>query len=83
MKPKFVFLTAALLAVAAAPRAGENWPQFRGPTGQGVADATGLPAFPFEVSPLFGDDEASFASSWAARGQTVPPAPGLLSTTIG
>ncbi|MEY4688901.1 MAG: hypothetical protein RIR76_2924 [Verrucomicrobiota bacterium] len=43
MKPKFVFLTAALLAVAAAPRAGENWPQFRGPTGQGVADATGLP----------------------------------------
>jgi UDP-N-acetylglucosamine/UDP-N-acetylgalactosamine diphosphorylase len=40
------------------------------------ADATGLPAFPFEVSPLFGDDEASFASSWAARGQTVPPAPG-------
>jgi UDP-N-acetylglucosamine/UDP-N-acetylgalactosamine diphosphorylase len=32
------------------------------------ADATGLPAFPFEVSPRFGDDEASFAASWAARG---------------
>ena len=23
--------------------AGENWPQFRGPTGQGVSDSTGLP----------------------------------------
>jgi outer membrane protein assembly factor BamB len=43
MKPKLVTLTAALLAIAAASRAGENWPQFRGPTGQGFADATGLP----------------------------------------
>ncbi|MFM9078896.1 MAG: serine/threonine protein kinase, partial [Opitutaceae bacterium] len=43
MKPKLVFLSAILLALAAAARAGENWPQFRGPTGQGVADATGLP----------------------------------------
>ncbi|MFM7748949.1 MAG: PQQ-binding-like beta-propeller repeat protein [Opitutaceae bacterium] len=43
MKPKLVFLSAILLALAAASRAGENWPQFRGPTGQGVADATGLP----------------------------------------
>ena len=39
-------------------------------------DASGLPAHPFEVSPLFGDDEASFAASWTARGLTVPPAPG-------
>jgi UDP-N-acetylglucosamine/UDP-N-acetylgalactosamine diphosphorylase len=30
-------------------------------------DATGLPAFAFEVSPLFGYDEDSFAASWAAR----------------
>jgi len=29
-----------------------------------VTDATGLPAVPFEVSPLFGYDEASFAESW-------------------
>lgn len=43
MKPKLVTLTAALLAITAASRAGENWPQFRGPTGQGFADATGLP----------------------------------------
>ena len=36
---------AALLFVLAAPAAwaGENWPQFRGPGGQGVSDATGLP----------------------------------------
>ncbi|MCW5549302.1 MAG: UDPGP type 1 family protein, partial [Opitutaceae bacterium] len=35
---------------------------------QGAAvttDATGLPAFPLEVSPLFGCDEDSFAESWA------------------
>ena len=43
MKPKLVFLSAILLTLAAASRAGENWPQFRGPTGQGIADATGLP----------------------------------------
>ena len=33
----------ALLALAAAVRAGENWPEFRGPTGQGHSDARGLP----------------------------------------
>lgn len=43
MKPKLVFLITVLLAIAAVPRAGESWPQFRGPTGQGVADAAGLP----------------------------------------
>ena len=31
------------------------------------ADASGLPAFAFEVSPLFGYDEDSFAASWSAR----------------
>ena len=31
------------------------------------ADATGLPAFAFEVSPLFGYDEDSFAAAWTAR----------------
>jgi UDP-N-acetylglucosamine/UDP-N-acetylgalactosamine diphosphorylase len=31
------------------------------------ADATGLAPFAFEVSPLFGYDEDSFAASWAAR----------------
>jgi UDP-N-acetylglucosamine/UDP-N-acetylgalactosamine diphosphorylase len=31
------------------------------------ADATGLPPFAFEVSPLFGYDEDSFAASWSAR----------------
>jgi UDP-N-acetylglucosamine/UDP-N-acetylgalactosamine diphosphorylase len=29
------------------------------------ADPTGLPPFPVEVSPLFGDDEESFAASWS------------------
>ena len=29
-----------------------------------ATDATGLPAFPLEVSPLFGYDEDSFAESW-------------------
>ncbi len=43
MKPKLVLLSAFLLTLSAASRAGENWPQFRGPTGQGFADATGLP----------------------------------------
>ena len=43
MKPKLVFLSASLLAIAATSHAGENWSQFRGPTGQGIADATGLP----------------------------------------
>lgn len=31
------------------------------------ADDTGLPAFAFEVSPLFGYDEDSFAASWSTR----------------
>lgn len=31
------------------------------------ADATGLPPFAFEVSPIFGYDEDSFAASWSAR----------------
>ncbi len=31
-----------------------------------ATDATGLPAINFEVSPLFGYDEDSFASSWSA-----------------
>ncbi len=35
-------------------------------------DATGLPPFAFEVSPLFGYDEDSFAASWAACSS--PPA---------
>ncbi len=26
-----------------ASRADDNWPQFRGPTGQGVSDSKGLP----------------------------------------
>lgn len=30
-------------------------------------DATGLPPFAFEVSPMFGYDEDSFSASWAAR----------------
>ncbi len=30
-------------------------------------DATGLPPFAFEVSPLFGYDEDSFAAAWTAR----------------
>jgi UDP-N-acetylglucosamine/UDP-N-acetylgalactosamine diphosphorylase len=29
-------------------------------------DATGLPAFPLEISPLFGDDDVSVAARWAA-----------------
>lgn len=41
--------------------------------GAGVpVDATGLPPFAFEVSPLFGYDEDSFAAAWAAR--PTPPA---------
>ena len=36
-------LLAALLFSALPARSGESWPQFRGPTGQGVSDATGLP----------------------------------------
>lgn len=40
----FLLLSAALLTVfASAGRAGENWPQFRGPNGDGMTDETGLP----------------------------------------
>lgn len=34
---------ACLLLLARPLAGGENWPQFRGPTGQGLSDATGLP----------------------------------------
>ncbi|MEX2112907.1 MAG: PQQ-binding-like beta-propeller repeat protein [Pirellulales bacterium] len=34
---------ACLVAVSAAARAAENWPQFRGPTGDGMSTVTGLP----------------------------------------
>src|SRR5437762_14031744 len=41
MRFRFVLLfVAGFLSVASA---GENWPQFRGPDGDGVSDATGLP----------------------------------------
>ena len=33
----------ATLSLAAAAAAGDNWPQFRGPHGDGHSDATGLP----------------------------------------
>jgi UDP-N-acetylglucosamine/UDP-N-acetylgalactosamine diphosphorylase len=42
------------------------------------ADATGLPPFAFEVSPLFGYDEDSFAASWSAR----PPKSAISAGTI-
>ncbi len=48
---------------------------------QGAAlpvDATGLPAFAFEVSPLFGYDEDSFAAAWAAR----PTKPEIVAGTV-
>jgi outer membrane protein assembly factor BamB len=33
----------SLVCLAPLVRAGENWPQFRGPTGDGISDATGVP----------------------------------------
>ncbi|MEM1062635.1 MAG: PQQ-binding-like beta-propeller repeat protein [Planctomycetota bacterium] len=36
-------LSAAALLLHAVADAGDDWPRFRGPTGQGVSDATGLP----------------------------------------
>lgn len=36
-------LTSAWLLLSAVCLAGENWPQFRGPTGDGTSDSTGLP----------------------------------------
>lgn len=37
------------------------------------ADASGLPPFAFEVSPLFGYDEDSFAASWAKAPAKIAP----------
>ncbi len=34
---------ASLVLLCGRPAAEENWPRFRGPTGQGLSDATGLP----------------------------------------
>src|ERR1044072_3878767 len=45
MRTTFLNVIVAL-ALAVAPlvsRAGDDWNQFRGPTGQGVSDSTGLP----------------------------------------
>src|SRR6185312_11346014 len=36
-------LLLSLVCTASLARAGDNWPQFRGPTGDGISDATGLP----------------------------------------
>ena len=45
MNIRSVVVTASLClcAVVLPSRADENWPQFRGPTGQGLSDSTGLP----------------------------------------
>lgn len=45
MKLSFLFLAAAILSSSISGRldAGENWNQFRGPTGRGHSDATDLP----------------------------------------
>ena len=40
---KFPALLVVLVVVLSAARAEENWPEFRGPTRQGLSDATGLP----------------------------------------
>jgi hypothetical protein len=42
MRSRFPTLLAAILAAIAA-RADENWPQFRGPRGNGISSATNLP----------------------------------------
>jgi outer membrane protein assembly factor BamB len=42
-KHSFVFFSVSLCLCAASLRADENWPQFRGPTGQGVSDSKRLP----------------------------------------
>jgi outer membrane protein assembly factor BamB len=45
-RPARVFLSLiAFCTVTARARAGEDWPQFRGPTQQGVSDSVGLPAW--------------------------------------
>src|SRR5437763_11410565 len=38
-----ILLLILMLGLSALARGEENWPQFRGPSGQGVSDATGLP----------------------------------------
>src|SRR6476469_6488100 len=46
MRMKSLLLTVAslLLLISSSPvRAGDDWTQFRGPTGQGESDSTGLP----------------------------------------
>ncbi|HYW79890.1 MAG TPA: PQQ-binding-like beta-propeller repeat protein, partial [Thermoguttaceae bacterium] len=39
---RFIFTVFVLLATSVAV-AGDSWPQFRGPTGDGLSDAVGLP----------------------------------------
>ena len=36
-------LMLGLLLMSGSAKAAENWPQFRGPTGDGISDAKGLP----------------------------------------
>lgn len=40
---KICFICATLLFAASVPAGAEDWPQFRGPTGQGISTAVGLP----------------------------------------
>jgi UDP-N-acetylglucosamine/UDP-N-acetylgalactosamine diphosphorylase len=48
-----------------------------------ATDGTGLPGFSLEVSPLFGDDEGTFAESWARLGKKPAIADGLVLEAIG
>ena len=41
MRSFLILIASATLTAAAA--AGDNWPQFRGPHGDGLSDAKGLP----------------------------------------
>ncbi|WP_404420992.1 UTP--glucose-1-phosphate uridylyltransferase [Nibricoccus sp. IMCC34717] len=50
----------------------------RGNGGALAVDATGLPAFAFEVSPLFGYDEDSFADAWKRLAQNPALAEGVV-----
>lgn len=51
-----------------------QWTRWARAAGADVpCDATGLPPFAFEVSPLFGYDAASFAASWRASRPAVGP----------
>src|SRR5262249_114675 len=40
---RFLFYSAAALLIAVEARAGDTWPGWRGPTGQGIADEKSLP----------------------------------------